>query len=115
MAYAKHLIELTGFNDFEEVWSSFESIQRWINKKVNYHEARNIGIAISRLAKNETDIIKVKFLRTMAQIAGVPHVKYHGLWAMDFAVTLINRMFPSDMSKVREERLKQIELLRTIK
>jgi hypothetical protein len=33
------------------------------------------------------------------------------LWAADFGVTLVNRMFPGDMDEVRKEREKQIELL----
>jgi hypothetical protein len=50
----------------------------------------------------------------MAQIAASPHVKYHGLWATDFAVTLINRMYPGDMDRVRIERRQQIELLKNL-
>jgi hypothetical protein len=50
----------------------------------------------------------------MAQVAASPHVKYHGLWATDFAVTLINRMYPGNMDEVRKEREKQIEILKKV-
>lgn len=48
----------------------------------------------------------------MAQLVASPHVKYHGLWATDFAITLINKMYPGDFEAVKKERLKQIELLK---
>ncbi|GIM56588.1 hypothetical protein CAPN006_09820 [Capnocytophaga canimorsus] len=48
----------------------------------------------------------------MAQITASPHVKFHGLWASDFAITLINRMFPNDMEAVKKERKQQITLLK---
>lgn len=110
----QHILEVTGFNPCDEIKASFEAMKKWIDGKVNYHEARNLSLEISRIAKAENDLIKVRFLRTMAQIAASPHVKYHGLWATDFAVTLTNRMYPDNMEKVRIERRKQIELLKNI-
>lgn len=108
----QHVLELTGFSPPDEVAASFEAMKKWIKGKVNYHEARNLSFEINRIARIEKDVIKVRFLRIVAQIAASPHVKYHGLWATDFAVTLINRMFPGDIDAVRKEREKQIELLR---
>lgn len=110
----QHLIELTGFAPVEEITASFEAMKRWLDGKVNYHEARNLSLQISRIARDEKDIVKVRFLRTIAQIAASPHVKYHGLWATDFAVTLVNRMHPGDMDAVRREREKHIELLLSV-
>jgi len=110
----QHLIERTGFTPAEEITSAFEAMNKWLEGKVNYHEARNLSLQISRIARDEKDIVKVRFLRTMAQIAASPHVKYHGLWATDFAVTLINRMLPGDLDAVRLEREKHIELLQRV-
>jgi hypothetical protein len=110
----EHLIELTGFNPVDEITASFEAMIRWMNGEVNYHEARNLSLQISRIARDEKDIVKVRFLRTMAQIAASPHVKYHGLWATDFAVTLVNRMDPGNMDAVRQERRMHIELLKKV-
>ena len=67
---------------------------------------------VQPLAKKEEDVVKVRFYRTMAQLVASPHVKYHGLWAADFAITLINKMYPGDFEAVKKERLKQIELLK---
>jgi hypothetical protein len=89
-------------------------MQKWLDGKTHYHEARNLSFEISRIARDEKDVVKVRFLRTMAQIAASPHVKYHGLWATDFAVTLINRMYPDDMNAVKMEREEQIRLLEKV-
>jgi hypothetical protein len=114
LALAQHIIDVTGFEPCNEIKASFEAMQKWIEGKVNYNEARNLSFDISRIARAENDLIKVRFLRTMAQIAASPHVKYHGLWATDFAVTLINRMYPGNMDEVRKEREKQIELIKKV-
>ena len=107
----QHLLTLMGFKKTDEIKAAFEAMKKWMEGKANYHEARNLSFAISRMARDEKDVIKVRFLRTMAQIAASPHVKYHGLWATDFAVTLINRMHPGDREAVRKERDKHMELL----
>jgi hypothetical protein len=112
LALGQHILEVTGFKATDEINASFEAMQRWIDGKTNYHEARNLSFEIGRLASAEKDKVKARFFRTMAQIAASPHVKYHGLWATDFAVTLINRIYPGNIDEVRKEREKQIELLR---
>jgi len=114
LALGQHILDVTGFNLCDEIKASFEAMQRWIDGKVSYHEARNLSFEISRLAKIEKDPIKARFFRTMAQVAASPHVKYHGLWATDFAVTLINRMYPGNIEEVRKEREKQLELIKEI-
>ncbi|PKK35387.1 hypothetical protein BWI96_16860 [Siphonobacter sp. SORGH_AS_0500] len=114
LIFGQHLIDLTGFEPCREIKEAFEAMQRWLDGKTNYHEARNLSLEISRIAKLEKDLVKVKFLRTMAQIAASPHTKYHGLWATDFAVTLINKMFPDDREEVIKERKAQINLLKNL-
>jgi len=114
LALGQHILDVTDFKPCNEITASFEAMQKWIVGKVNYHEARNLGFEISRIATLEKDQIKARFYRTMAQVAGSPHVKYHGLWATDFAITLINRIYPGNMDEVRKEREKQIELIKNI-
>ena len=48
------------------------------------------------------------------QIAATPHVKRHALVASDYAVKLVNRMFPGNLEKVREMRETQIFLLEQV-
>jgi len=114
LALGQHILDMTCYKPSHEIIASFEAMQRWIDGKTNYHESRNLGFEISRLAKLEKDPIKTRFFRTMAQVAGSPHVKYHGLWATDFTVTLVNRMHPGNMDEVRKEREKQLELVKKV-
>ncbi|HEY4787883.1 MAG TPA: hypothetical protein VIH57_17630, partial [Bacteroidales bacterium] len=109
-----HILDITDFEPCNVITASFEAMQKWIDEKVNYHKARNLSFEIGRSARNEKDQIKARFFRTMAQVAASPHVKYHGLWATDFAVTLINRMYPGNMDEVRKEREKQLEIIKKI-
>ncbi len=46
--------------------------------------------------------------------AAIPHVKRHALIASDYAVTLINVMYPKNMEEVRKEREIQISLLESV-
>lgn len=112
--FGQHLLDITGYESYDEITAAFEAIQKWIDGKVNYHEARNLSFQMGRLAREEKDTVKQRFLRTMAQVAAVPHVKYHALWATDFAITLINRMFPDNMEMVKKEREFQLELIKSI-
>jgi len=114
LALGQHILDVTGFQPSDEITASFEGMQKWMDRKVSYHEARNLSFEIGRLATIEKDKIKARFFRTMAQVAASPHVKYHALWATDLAVTLINRMYPGNREEVRKEREKQIELLKAV-
>ena len=98
--YAAHLSELTAFAFTKEMKQALIAMDDWLAGESSYHAARNLSFEISRLAKKEEDVV------------ASPHVKYHGLWATDFAITLINKMYQGDFEAVKKERLKQIELLK---
>lgn len=110
-----HLERLTGFQPESEISDGLTAMKDWLDGKVNYHPARNASFEVGRLARGEQDLIKKRYLRTMSQLIATPHVKYHGLWATDYAVTLINALHPGDLNAVRMERSKHIEILSGIK
>lgn len=114
LAYGRYLLDVMGCKPFDESIRAFEAVQEWFDGKTWYQKARKIGGEFHDLARDERDPVKARFYRTMAQIACVPHVKYHALWATDFAITLINRMFPGNMDEVRKERERQIELIQSL-
>jgi hypothetical protein len=115
LLYGRHILEITGFEECDEIKQAFEAVQKWIDGKVNYHAARNISFAhLYKNARGETDEIKKKFYKTIAQISCIPHVKAHGLWATDFAVTLINKIYPNNLDEVRKERQIQIDIIKNI-
>ena len=114
LALGQHVLDIAGFEPYKEITAAFEAMQKWLDGKVNYHEARNLCFEIHRYASAEKDPVRARFLRTMAQIAASPHVKYHALWATDFAVTLINRIYPCNMEEVKKERELQIRLMQSV-
>jgi hypothetical protein len=115
LLYARHILELTGFEPCKEVLQSFEAVQRWIDGKTNYHEARNIAfVHLYKDVREEQELIKKKFYKTIAQISCIPHVKAHALWATDMAISLINQMYPDDLGMIQREREKQIAILKSI-
>ncbi|WP_425320166.1 putative immunity protein [Paenibacillus algorifonticola] len=58
--------------------------------------------------------MKVKVLRVMGQVAATPHVRRHALIASDYAITLINVMYPKNLEEVRKERNLHIDFLRSV-
>ncbi|MDR0569861.1 MAG: hypothetical protein LBG71_01375 [Clostridiales Family XIII bacterium] len=110
-----HLLDITGFEPCEEVRHTFANMRRWLDGQANYHESRSIDYgSLWKEARAVGDLVKERFFRTMHQITCIPHCKYHALWATDFAVTMINRMFPGNMDEVRKEREAQLELIRRV-
>ena len=69
---------------------------------------------LNRLAREERDPVKEKVLRVMGQAAATPHVKWHALIASEYAITLINLLYPKDFDEARKEREWQIDLLQSI-
>jgi hypothetical protein len=57
---------------------------------------------------------KEKIYRIMAQIANCLHVKNHALWASDYAIKLINKMYPNNFDEVKKEREIQIALMKSV-
>lgn len=115
LIYAEHILEITGIVANKELIDGFEAVKEWIDGKTNYHKARNIAFTeLNKEAREMKDPIKKKFIKTMSQLICIPHVKAHGLWGSDVAITLINAMYPNDLEKVKEERKVQIKLLENI-
>ncbi len=112
--YMEHLHRLMPVTLRQEISSGLEAMRLWLQDETNYHAARNISFEISRIAKTEPDLSLRKYYRCIAQIFAIPHVKFHGLWASDYAIVLINLLYPNDIEKVKEERILQIHLLESI-
>lgn len=115
LKYAKHILEITDFEANNELLAGFDAVQEWIDGKTNYHKARNIAFTdLYKEVKESNDLTKKNFIKTMAQLTCIPHVKAHGLWGSDMAITLINAMYPNNLDKVKEERELQIKFLKNI-
>ncbi len=111
---AQHILDLTNIQPDDAMNACFDINRKWQEGKARFQEARQVAFMINRLAREEKDPIKVKVLRVMGQVAATPHVKRHALIASDYAVTLINLMYPKDLEAVRKERKIQIELMKSV-
>jgi hypothetical protein len=80
------------------------------HKDISYYSVLLAGHT-SNLVNIQPDI---KVLRIMAQVANTPHAHRRALIASDYAVALINLIYPKNLEEVRKEREIQIELMKSI-
>ncbi len=114
MLLGGHVLELTGIQRDETMEECFTINQRWQEGKVNFQAARDVAGKMLDFAREEKDPVRVKVLRVMAQVANTPHVKRHALIASDYAVKLVNVMYPQNLEEVRKEREVQIALMESV-
>ena len=110
----KHILDLTKTEPCIEITSAFDIINRWLEGKARFQEARQAAFILHRLAREEKDPIKVKVYRVIGQIAATPHVKKHVLIATDYAIKIINLKYPNNLEEVRREREVQIKLMKSL-
>jgi hypothetical protein len=115
----QHILKITNMEPCNEIMESFEINKKWLNGETGkgfakFQIARNAAGKLLELARNEKDPIKQKIYRVMAQIANSPHVKNHALWASDYAIKLINTIYPNNYDEVKREREIQIELMTSV-
>jgi hypothetical protein len=111
---AKHILNLVNMQPDNAIKESLEINIKWQEGKATFQEARNVAGKLLTMAREEEDPIKMKILRIMAQVANTPHVARHALIASDYAITLINLMYPKKLEEVEKERKIQIELMKKI-
>ncbi|MCM0650110.1 hypothetical protein NBE98_17210 [Clostridium swellfunianum] len=111
---AEHILQISKIEKNSDIAECFEINLKWQEGKVKFQDARNVAFKMHTLAREEKDPVRVKVLRTMGQVAAVPHVKWHALIASDYAITLINLMYPNDLEEVKKERELQIELVKSV-
>lgn len=111
LLYGKELLATYPYEVLPVIEQGFEAMKDWLDDKVNYHPARNSSFALNRQIRDEKDRVRKRFYQTISQLLASPHVRFHALWATDFAISLINRSNPGNLELVRQERKKQIEIL----
>jgi hypothetical protein len=105
---AEHILSLTNTPVDDAIAKCFDIVRKWQDGKAKFQEARQVAFMLHRLARMEKDPIKVKVLRVMGQVAATPHVKRHALIASDYAIKLINLMYPKKFEEVIKEVNKAI-------
>ncbi|MDR2489782.1 MAG: hypothetical protein LBD20_00080 [Spirochaetaceae bacterium] len=115
----QHILEITKIEPCDDIMESFEINKKWLNGETGkgfakFQNARNAAGKLLDMARDEKNPIKEKIYRIMAQIANSPHVKKHALWASDYAIKLINKMYPNNFDEVKKEREIQIEIMKSV-
>ncbi len=83
----------------------------WQEGQAPFQKGRNLAGEINALAKSQPRQRDLA-LRTLAQIACIPHTERHGMWASDYMVKVVNETHPCDLERVKEVRQRQIDLIR---
>lgn len=109
---AEHVLEISGLPQDADIGACFAVVAAWQRGEVRFQDALEVAGALNRRAREEKNPVYVKALRALGQIAATPHVRWHPLVASEYAVVLVNLLYPGDMERVREERYFQIGLMR---
>lgn len=111
---AEHVLAISGLERSEVVEECFLMNERWQKKEVRFQDALEIAGRLNSLARGEKNIVKAKALRALGQVAATPHVRWHPLVASEYAVVVINQLYPKNLDKVKEERELQIQLMESV-
>ena len=110
----QHILNITNTEPCIEIVESFDFNKKWQEGIAGFQYARQVAFKLHKLAHDEKDPIKEKVYRVMIQVATTPHVKNHAMIASDYAVKLINKMYPNNFDEIRKEREIQIELMKNV-
>lgn len=88
--------------------------ESWQKGNARMHDVRQAGFKIHQLAKSSQDIVTQTALRVVGQAVATGHMREHAMVSSDYAVKVINLLFPNDINAVRQERFWQIEHLKNI-
>jgi hypothetical protein len=111
---SKHSFKMIGRNgmDVDAVVQGYTILEACLNGQARIHDVRQAGFRIHELAKHCDDILLKTALRVAGQAVGTGHMKEHAMVASDYAVKVVNLLFPGDREAVIRERLWQIELMK---
>lgn len=110
----QHVLSLTNVQPCDAINECIDISRKWQVGKATYQETRQVAARIPDLARAEKDPVKAKVFKIVGQVTLIPHVKRHALIASEYAITLINLMYPQNLEQVRKERKIQIDLMKII-
>jgi hypothetical protein len=111
---AERILLVSRIERSKAIQECFTIVTKWQNKEAKFQDALEVAGIINSLARDEKNPIKVKAMRGMGQVAATPHVRWHALVASEYAIVMINLLYPKDFDKVKEERELQIELMKSV-
>ncbi len=116
LALATHILTIVEYKDKKNsiIKAGYAVNESWQKGKARMHDVRQAGFKIHQLAKSSQDIVNQTALRVVGQAVATGHMREHAMVSSDYAVKVINLLFPNDVNAVRQERLWQIEHLKNI-
>lgn len=113
---ATHILALVQFKDIHNIviQEGFFVNEQWQKGKAFMHDVRQAGFKIHQMAKSCDEILTETTLRVVGHSVATGHMKEHAMVASDYAIKVINLMFPNDENRVHEERLWQIKHLKEL-
>lgn len=114
---AKHILELVKipYTTIPEVVKGFAVNENWQQQKARMHDVRQAGFQVHALARSATDTIVSNALRVTGQAIGSAHMREHAMVTSDYAIKVINLLYPNDVASVTNERIWQWKTLCQIK
>ena len=116
ISLAKHIF-FTFFVDYKNnvVLNGFKVNEDWQIGEARMYDVRLAGFKVHELARNESDSIKSTAFRVAGQAVGSGHMREHSMVASDYAIKVINLLYPNELNQVKEKRIWQINKLKNIK
>ena len=113
---SKHILELIKYPDMNNaaIKEGFFINEQWQKGVARTYDVRQAGLKIHRMAKASEDDITRTALRVVGQAVATGHMKEHAMVASDYAVKVVNLLYPNDIDAVKNERSWQISCLKSI-
>jgi len=113
VSLAKHVFCIADMNykTMSSVNDGFHISELWQTGKSSVGEVRKASFVIHKLAKETDSELKKSALRTAGHAVACCHMKEHSMVASDYAIRVINLIYPNDSDAVAKERMWQITLL----
>lgn len=113
---AEHVLQLVGYDiDDPVIKDGFSVNEKWQEGNARMHDVRLAGFKIHQKAKACKDAAVQAALRCTGQAVAAGHMKEHAMVASDYAVKVINLLYPNDCGAAGRERAWQIQQLRSVK
>jgi len=113
---AERMLKIVGY-EFENntiIQNGFATNRQWQAGIARMHDVRRAGFKVHKIAKECENPVKQAALRVAGQAIGTGHMREHAMVASDYAIKVINLMYPNNMKAVRFERDLQITSLKLI-
>jgi hypothetical protein len=111
---AEHIFEMVGYDYSNDrvIQEGFYINRQWQAGTARMFDVRQTGFKVHQLAKTCDNPIVQTALRVAGQAVGTGHMREHAMVASDYAIKVVNLMYPGNTAAIKAERVWQIKALR---